>query len=102
MGTARTSKAQYQSWGGLLTQQLSFSKARAVKAEFGMSDEQLRAASGPYAAEIIPSVAYTKFINKLAGRLSVRNHCQFPLCYGDFDNSNVIVDDKYHVLGVID
>jgi aminoglycoside phosphotransferase (APT) family kinase protein len=68
-----------------------------------MSDEQLRAASGPYAAEIIASVtSFTKSIDKLAGRQSVRDHGLFPLCHGDFGHNNVIVDDKYHVLSVID
>ena len=68
-----------------------------------MSDEQLRTASGPYAGEIIPSVSsFADSIYKLAGRLSVRDHGPFPLCHGDFGHNNVIVDDKYHVLGVID
>jgi len=89
--------------GGPFDTATKFFKAWAAKVEFGMSDEQLRAASGPYAAEIIPSVtSFTKSINKLAGRLSVRDHGPFPLCHGDFGHNNVIVDDKYHVLGVID
>ena len=57
----------------------------------------------PICYRIIPSVAsFTKSINKLAGRLSVRDNGPFPLCHGDFGHNNVIVDDKYHVLGVID
>jgi len=89
--------------GGPFDTATEFFKAWAAKVEFGMLDEQLRAASGPYAAEIIPSVAsFTKSINKLAGRLSIRDHGPFPLCHGDFGHNNIIVDDKYHVLGVID
>ena len=34
--------------------------------------------------------------------MSARDHGPFPLCHGDFGHNNVIVDDKYHVLGVID
>jgi hypothetical protein len=89
--------------GGPFDTATEFFKAWAAKAEFGMSDEQLQAASGPYATEIILSVnSFTKSISKLAGRLSVRDHGPFPLCHGDFGHNNVIVDDKYHVLGVID
>ncbi|KAF8850550.1 hypothetical protein BDZ45DRAFT_769962 [Acephala macrosclerotiorum] len=89
--------------GGPFDTATEFFKAWAAKAEFGMSDEQLRAASGLCAAEIIPSVtSFPKSINKLAGRLSVHDHGPFPLCHGDFGHNNVIVDDKYHVLGIID
>ena len=80
-----------------------FFKAWAAKVEFSMSDEQLLAASGLYAAEIIPSIAsFTKSINKLADRLSVHDHGPFPLCHGDFGHNNIIIDNKYRVLGVID
>jgi len=68
-----------------------------------MSDEQLRAATGPYAAEIISSVAtFPESIGKLASRISIRNHGPFPLCHGDFGHNNIIVDDGYNILGVID
>lgn len=89
--------------GGPFDTATEFFEAWAQKVEFGISDEKLRAASGPYAAEIIPSVSsFTDSIYKLAGRLSVRDHGPFPLCHGDFGHNNVIVDDRYHILGVID
>ncbi|KAK0100468.1 hypothetical protein ONS95_008418 [Cadophora gregata] len=89
--------------GGPFDTATEFFKAWAAKVEFGMSDEQLRAASGPYAAEIIPSVSsFAKAINELAGRLSIRDRGPFPLCHGDFGHNNVIVNDRYHILGVID
>ncbi|PQE06257.1 aminoglycoside phosphotransferase protein [Rutstroemia sp. NJR-2017a BBW] len=89
--------------GGPFDTATEFFEAWAAKVQFGISNEKLRAASGPYAAEIIPSVAsFTEWIDKLASRLSVRDHGPFPLCHGDFGHNNVIVDDNYHILGVID
>lgn len=89
--------------GGPFDTATEFFEAWAAKVEFGLSDKQLRAASGEYAAEIIPSVtSFTESIKKLASRLSVRDHGPFPLCHGDFGHNNVVVDDKYHILGVID
>ena len=68
-----------------------------------MSDEQVREATGEYADEIAPSVSsFPESISKLASRLSVRDHGPFPLCHGDFGHNNTIVDDDYHILGVID
>lgn len=68
-----------------------------------MTDEKLRTVSGQYAAEIIPSVSsFTRSISNLASRLSTRNHGPFPLCHGDFGHNNIVVDDRYHILGVID
>ena len=89
--------------GGPFDTATEFFKAQAAKAEFGISDEKLKVASGLYAAEVIPSVvSFTKSINKLADRLSAHDHGPFPLCYDDFGHNNVIVNNKYHVLGVID
>ena len=89
--------------GGPFDTATDFFKAWAAKTGFGMSDEKLRAASGPYAAEIVPSVSsFTKSIDQLADKLSIRDKGPFPLCHGDFGHNNIIVDDEYHVLGVID
>lgn len=89
--------------GGPFNTATEFFKAWATKVKFGMTDEQLRAASGQYAAEIIPSVSsFPRSISKLASRLSVRDQGPFPLCHGDFGHNNIIVDDRYRVLGVID
>jgi len=89
--------------GGPFDTVTEFFKVWAAKVEFGMSNEQLRAVSGLYAAEIILLVTFfIKSINKLAGRLSVRDYGLFLFCYGDFGYNNVIIDNKYYVLGVID
>lgn len=89
--------------GGPFDTATEFFKAWADKTKFGMSDEQLREACSPYAANIIPSVSsFAKSIGKLADTLFARDHGPFPLCHGDFGHNNIIVDDKYHILGVID
>lgn len=89
--------------GGPFDTATEFFKAWAAKAKFKLSDDQLRAASGPYADEMVPSVSlFPESISKLADRLSVCNHGPFPLCHGDFGHNNIIVDDNYRVLAVID
>jgi hypothetical protein len=68
-----------------------------------MTDEKLRRTLGPYADEIIPSVsAFPGKIGQLAPRISVQDHGPFPLCHGDFGHNNIIVNDAYQILGVID
>jgi len=80
-----------------------FFKAWAAKAEFGMPEERLAAACGPFAAQIVPSVkSFKQSIHDAASKFSVHNTGPFPLCHGDFGHNNIIVDDNYQVLGVID
>jgi len=38
----------------------------------------------------------------LSHEISTRDHGPFPLCHGDFGHNNIVVDDEYRVLGVID
>lgn len=89
--------------GGPFKTATEFFKAWAANAIFSITDDQLQTASGPYAAEIITSVSsFTKSISDLADRLSILDHGPFPICHGDFGHNNIIVDDSYHILGVID
>jgi hypothetical protein len=89
--------------GGPFDTAAEFFEAWAAKAEFGMTDERLRAASGKYADEISASVSsFPARIRKLAARLSSYNNGPFPLCHGDFGHNNVVVDDEYRILGLID
>jgi hypothetical protein len=80
-----------------------FFQAWAADAEFGQTEERLRAASGPYADEIVSAVAaFPASIGSLASRLSAYDHGPFLLCHGDFGHNNIIFDDAWRVLGVID
>lgn len=89
--------------GGPFNTATEFFQAWSAKAKFGTTEGKLREASGPYAAEIIASVSsFPQAISRLAHRLSVLDHGPFPLCHGDFGHNNVIVDDSYRIIGVID
>ncbi|KAK9788190.1 putative Aminoglycoside phosphotransferase domain-containing protein [Seiridium cardinale] len=89
--------------GGPFDTATDFFQAWADNAKFGMADEQLRKALGPYADEILPSVSsFPKSIRDLSHKLSIRDQGPFPLCHGDFGHNNIIVDDKYRIIGVID
>lgn len=46
--------------------------------------------------------SFKPLINDLADRLSIRNEGPFPLCHGDFGHNNMIFDDEWRLLGVID
>jgi Phosphotransferase enzyme family len=41
-------------------------------------------------------------VRRLAQQLSACDNGPFPLCHGDFGHNNIVVDDQYQVLGVID
>lgn len=89
--------------GGPFDTVTEFFKAWADKTKFGMTNEQLREACGSHAPKIIPSVSsFAKSIGELADTLSAHNHGPFPLCHGDFVHKNIIVDNNYDILGVID
>ncbi|CZT13631.1 uncharacterized protein RCO7_10853 [Rhynchosporium graminicola] len=89
--------------GGPFDTACQFFEAWATNIEFGSPEDKIRAASGQYADELLPSISsFKEAIHRLAGRLSIRNHGPFPLCHGDFGHNNIIVDDQYHILGVID
>ena len=45
---------------------------------------------------------FTFRLKSLAASIPTRNHGPFPLCHIDYGHHNVIVDDNYDVLGVID
>lgn len=89
--------------GGPFKRATEFFKAWAAKAEFGLSEDKLKEAAGSFADEVSSSASSFKaLVNSLAGRLSIRDRGPFPLCHGDFGHNNMIFNDKYHLLGVID
>ncbi|ESZ97841.1 hypothetical protein SBOR_1786 [Sclerotinia borealis F-4128] len=90
--------------GGPFNTATEFYQARASRVKFPLSEEKLRALSGPgYAAEIIHGVAsFPEAICIIASKLSVRDSGPFPLCHGDFGHNNLIVDDQYRIIGLID
>lgn len=89
--------------GGPFDTAADFFRAWSAKVEFGLSERQLRDAAGPYADEILLSLsAFREWVNDNAECLSVNNTGPFPLCHGDFGHNNIVFDDRYRLLGVID
>ncbi|KAE8405866.1 hypothetical protein BDV37DRAFT_83891 [Aspergillus pseudonomiae] len=89
--------------GGPFDTAAEFFRAWSTKVEFGLSEGQLRDTAGPYAEEISLSLsAFREWVNDNAKSLSVNNTGPFPLCHGDFGHNNMVFDDTYRLLGVID
>lgn len=88
--------------GGPFNTATEYLKAWAKAARFpGLS--QAKQGCGGYYDEIMPQIAdFPHKLEALAGSIPIRNHGPFPLFHGDFGHNNIIVDDDYNVLGVID
>jgi Phosphotransferase enzyme family len=89
--------------GGPFPTATEFFKAWCAKVNFGLSNKRLHEACGSYAAELIPNI--TSFPTKLAmmaSRLSDFDKGPFPLIHGDFGHNNVVVNNDYQIIGVID
>ena len=89
--------------GGPFETAAEFFRAWSAKVEFGLSQDEVREAAGPFTDEVSASaLSFKKMVYDLAGGLSIRNEGPFPLCHGDFGHNNIIFDDRYRLLGVID
>lgn len=89
--------------GGPFDTATEFFRAWCAQAEFGLSGERLRAACGPFADEIIPSIAsFPTDLARLASQLSGFDKGPFPLIHGDFGHNNAVVADDYSIIGLID
>ncbi|KAF7631336.1 hypothetical protein AFLA_012194 [Aspergillus flavus NRRL3357] len=89
--------------GGPLEIAAEFFMAWSAKVQFGLSHDQLKDAAGSFADELsISGLAFKALMNDMAEELSKSNEGPFPLCHGDFGHNNMIFDDNYRLLGVID
>jgi hypothetical protein len=89
--------------GGPFDTAADYFRAWAAKVEFGLSKSRLRDAAGQYTDEVSRSLsAFREWVNDNAECLSVNNTGPFPLCHGDFGHNNIVFDDGYRLLGVID
>ena len=80
-----------------------FFRAWSTRVEFGLPEDQLQDAAGSYAGEILSSIkTFQTLVHDYAERLSAHNEGPFPLCHGDFGHNNMVFDDEYRLLGVID
>lgn len=89
--------------GGPFETATEFFQAWAAKVEFGISEAKLREAAGSLADELSFSASsFISLVKTLARNLSVQDKGPFPLCHGDFGHNNMVFDDEYNLLGVID
>ncbi|KAI5867868.1 phosphotransferase enzyme family-domain-containing protein [Durotheca rogersii] len=89
--------------GGPFDTATQFFQAWATKAKFGVTDEQLRQASGAYADEIAQSVSvFAKSISDLASKLSLRDGGPFPVWNSDWGWNNNVYDEDGNLLGSVD
>ncbi|EDN04741.1 predicted protein [Histoplasma mississippiense (nom. inval.)] len=89
--------------GGPFETAAEFFRAWSAKVKCSLSQDQLKEAAGSFANELSASAScFKQLVNDLAGGLSIHNDGPFPLCHGDVGHNNIIFDDKYRLLDVID
>ena len=89
--------------GGPFSTATEYLRAWAKHTPFYGGTNELKEMCGNYGDEILGGVlAFPQRVSELAGRIAVRDHGPFPLIHPDFFHSNIIVDDNWKVLGVID
>ena len=89
--------------GGPFSTATEYLRAWAKHTPFYGGTDGLKEMCGIYGDEILSGVlAFPQRVSELAGRIAVRDHGPFPLIHPDFFHSNIIVDDNWKVLGVID
>lgn len=88
--------------GGPFNTATEYLKAWAKAAHFPDSS-QAKEACGEYYDDVMTQIAdFPHKLEELAASIPVRDHGPFPLFHPDFGHNNIIVDDNYNVLGVID
>jgi hypothetical protein len=90
--------------GGPFDTATGFFEAWAAKAKFPKSRDLIHKSmkNGPV-SDVLSSIAeFPHRIKAVASRLSSCDNGPFPLWHPDFLHSNIIVDESYSVLGVID
>ena len=89
--------------GGPFSTATEYLQAWAKHTPFYGGTDELKEMCGVYGDEILSGVlAFPQKVSELVDRIAVRDHGPFPLIHSDFFHSNIIVDDNWKVLGVID
>lgn len=90
--------------GGPFETATDFFKAWARHAKFPMPIDMIRKSmKGGPVEQVLKSIqGFPSAIHAMAHRLSSTDHGPFPLSHRDFFHSNIIVDQRYNILGVID
>ena len=89
--------------GGPFSTATEYLRAWAKHTPFYGGTNGLKEMCGIYGDKILHGVlTFPQRVSELAGRIAVRDNGPFPLIHPDFFHSNIIVDDDWKVLGVID
>lgn len=89
--------------GGPFEYAADFFEAWATHAKYPLPESLLRQYCGDFADQIISSIAsFPGEIKSLSKTLSSSNNGPFPLFHPDFLHSNIVVDDEYNLLSIID
>ena len=89
--------------GGPFDTAAEYFKAWSMYVKFGVTIDQLRAASDDFADEVEASMkAFKPLLGEKAECLSVNNTGPFRMHHGDFGHNNAVFDDQFRLLGVID
>ncbi|KAH1966864.1 hypothetical protein KXV80_003701, partial [Aspergillus fumigatus] len=90
--------------GGPFSTATEFFNAWAKHAKFPLSDDDIKKLvnGGPIDSILSSINAFPDRLREVACRVSANNSGPFPLYHPDFYHSNVIVDESFKVLGVID
>jgi Phosphotransferase enzyme family len=90
--------------GGPFETATAYFRAWAARAKFPTSEANIRKSmGGGPVEEVLSSISkFPAHIKALAGGLSSHNKGPFPIYHPDLYHSNIIVDDKFNILGVID
>lgn len=90
--------------GGPFDTASAFYRAWAATMKFPLSEQKVREACGPYGEEIWKStnsfpIRLGEISNLIAGP---DDSGPFPLVHVDYGHNNIVVNDRYEMLGVID
>ena len=89
--------------GGPFDTVSDYLKAWAKEAKFAHSPNRIKELCGDLGDEVAASTAqFPQLLAQLSDEVPIRNNGPFPLAHVDFGHNNIIVDDNYKVLGVID
>ena len=89
--------------GGPFETATEYLQAWAKHARFYGGTDWLKDNCGAYGEEILRGVLdFPQQVSKLAGGRLIHNGGPFPLIHVDFNHSNIVVDDEWNIIGVID
>ena len=90
--------------GGPFETATAFFKAWASTAKFPSSEKYIRELmkGGPVEEVLSAITTFPARINALAGNLSSHDRGPFPIYHPDLYHSNIVVDEKFKIMGVID